>query len=536
MDARTQELLRRKLADGHKVFVLEVRLRRDTAHPSVVMLDLLGDLCRSETVFASEPDMFKGPLDAECREYRFFLETPRGQLDFRAFVETVMHTRIELESQTISLLTIEDLDRELPQHPQTMGSRKTIGRTGSHGKSIRVDQNALYEMGTLIHMFAALQYELRSVHERLENGALLDPERIACFEELRGLDNKYGRVVKKIGDTLNMLKLESLAKLFASSAQLAKELSLELGRKVNIQLLGSELKVDKVILEYLREVFMHLLRNSLDHGIESPEERRAVGKDETGVIRLAAHEEGDEVVLELSDDGRGIDLDKVRATALRNGLIKAERLAGMAEDDLLALVFEPNFSTRETASALSGRGVGMDVVRTNLAIVGGTIAITTRPGRGTLFTIRLPRHVTEEIIRAEGDREETSEEDYLLCMAEIDEHLQEMDLGLETLRSANQGKRDIYYDVFRRAHTIKGLAAFCHEDGIVRICHGLEEVLQHVLDGKLCDAAELDEIISSVIDTVNGMVAGASLGAGFEVDTSAVLEKLETLLRQCQLH
>ncbi|NJN31732.1 MAG: hybrid sensor histidine kinase/response regulator, partial [Synechococcales cyanobacterium RM1_1_8] len=171
--------------------------------------------------------------------------------------------------------------------------------------------------------------------------------------------------------------------------RLLRELSLAHGKQVGLRLRGNNTLIERSIIEALQDPLMHLLRNSFDHGIESPVQRLAAGKPAQGKIEISAGYRGNQVVITLGDDGGGIDLDKIRRKVMAMGLSPTE-IEASGEQELLNLIFEPGFSTADQVTALSGRGVGMDVVRSNLQAVGGNIAIQTQPGQGTTFVITVP--------------------------------------------------------------------------------------------------------------------------------------------------
>jgi two-component system chemotaxis sensor kinase CheA len=175
-----------------------------------------------------------------------------------------------------------------------------------------------------------------------------------------------------------------------------RKLSRDVGKQVELRVHGEETELDKLVVEDLADPLLHLVRNALDHGIEPAEERRLAGKPQQGTIELRAEQRGNHIVLEIEDDGAGIDLELVQETAVRKGLLAPGTAA--EERQLLDFLFVPSFSTRGTASQLSGRGVGMDVVKTNVARLGGMIDIETERGVGTRFTITLP--ITLAIIQA----------------------------------------------------------------------------------------------------------------------------------------
>jgi two-component system chemotaxis sensor kinase CheA len=165
---------------------------------------------------------------------------------------------------------------------------------------------------------------------------------------------------------------------------------------VNLKFFGADTLLDKLIMEDLSDPMMHIIRNAIDHGIETPEQRLARGKDETGVISISARQKGAHAVITVEDDGNGIDLDKVRATALHNGIVTP--MAHVSDREALEFIFLPGFSTTDMVSEVSGRGVGMDVVRNNLSAMSGMVDIETAPGAGTRFTLTLP--VTLAIVKA----------------------------------------------------------------------------------------------------------------------------------------
>jgi chemotaxis protein histidine kinase CheA len=164
----------------------------------------------------------------------------------------------------------------------------------------------------------------------------------------------------------------------------------ELGKKVNIKIEGAENEIDKNLIESLSEVFLHMIRNSIDHGIETPEERIAAGKDEAGLISIQCARESGNMKVTITDDGRGIDKERIRKKIVEKGLIPRETAAALGEEELINFIFQSGFSTTEQLTNVSGRGVGMDAVKNNIELMKGSIAIKTDAGEGTVFTISVP--------------------------------------------------------------------------------------------------------------------------------------------------
>jgi two-component system chemotaxis sensor kinase CheA len=169
-----------------------------------------------------------------------------------------------------------------------------------------------------------------------------------------------------------------------------REIGRQVGKKVRLDISGADTELDKVLINQLADPLLHILRNAVDHGIESAEERQAIGKSEVGRIGLRAYYHGSHAIIEVSDDGRGIDVDKVLARALARGLIDSEHVASLTRQEIFEFIFEPGFSTAGQVSTLSGRGVGMDVVKTAISRVQGSITIDSVPAQGTTLQMKLP--------------------------------------------------------------------------------------------------------------------------------------------------
>ena len=206
------------------------------------------------------------------------------------------------------------------------------------------------------------------------------------------------RVLNDLQRSVMKIRMVPVDQLFRRFPRIVRDVARQCGREVDLELSGQETDLDKGILDAIAEPITHLVRNAVSHGIESPEERRSKGKTPRGKIRLHALHQGNQVVVEISDDGRGIDAQKIRAKALELGMVTGEEVARMSEPEILELIFRPGFSTAEQVTEVSGRGVGMDVVQSVLQRLKATIHIETRLGQGTTFRMKLP--LTLAIIKA----------------------------------------------------------------------------------------------------------------------------------------
>lgn len=206
----------------------------------------------------------------------------------------------------------------------------------------------------------------------------------------RNLLQTINRVTSELQEKIMQTRMQPVGVVFQKLPRTVRDLSRALGREVALELNGGTVELDKSIIENLSDPMMHLVRNALDHGLEPPAERRSQGKSEVGNLRISAYHEGGRVIISISDDGRGMDPVKIRNTAIRRGLITHEDAAALNETDLLMLIFAPGFSTAEKVSEVSGRGVGMDVVKRNIEGLGGTITLQSKLGHGSAVLLKLP--------------------------------------------------------------------------------------------------------------------------------------------------
>jgi two-component system chemotaxis sensor kinase CheA len=227
-------------------------------------------------------------------------------------------------------------------------------------------------------------------HLTAQAAGLADPALARAFAEFQiDLDRR----VSRLHDNVTRLRLAPLAPLFRRFPRLARETAAELGKEAALALFGEEVEVDKAVVDALFEPLLHLVRNAVGHGLERPDERLAAGKPARGLLRLSARASGEQVIVELADDGRGIDPGRIRAAALARGALDPEVLASLPDEQVIELIFAPGFSTARAVSELSGRGVGLDAVRAAVTALGGRIDVRSRVGEGASFLISLPLRV-----------------------------------------------------------------------------------------------------------------------------------------------
>ncbi len=258
--------------------------------------------------------------------------------------------------------------------------------------TIRVDTVRMDNLINLVGEMVITRTRLVQIGHELKEQYRMD----ALVNNLNETTVYLGRLMSDLQESAMRLRMVPIGTVFSRFPRLVRDLARKTQKEMELVLRGEDTELDKTVVEVIGDPLMHLIRNSVDHGIETPEERRAAGKPEVGTITLDAYHEGNHIAILISDDGQGLDLNRIYEKALSRGLV-GER-EGLSERDIANLIFLPGFSTAEKVTDISGRGVGMDVVKKALNNLGGMIDITTRQGQGTTFTIRLP--LTLAIIQA----------------------------------------------------------------------------------------------------------------------------------------
>ncbi len=315
-----------------------------------------------------------------------------------ALQEAVLHDRklgeVLVEKQLASPSQIREA---LQQQAASAEPRAEAVRT------IRVDVSKL---DALINLVGEMVLERNRLHKLTHDFAL---QRIAAEKFESALGQSAARI-DFLTDELQGASLRTrmvpIDMTFRRFPRLVRDVSIALGKEVELVITGEDTELDKTVVEEIADPLVHLVRNALDHGIERPEVREKRGKPRKGTVRLEARQEGDNILVQVSDDGGGIDLERVKQKAIEKGLATPERLRAMNQREVLDLIFLPGFSTAEQVSDVSGRGVGMDVVRTNLDRLNGVIEVESEAGLGSTVTLRLPLTLAilpALLVRAEQD-------------------------------------------------------------------------------------------------------------------------------------
>ena len=269
--------------------------------------------------------------------------------------------------------------QQISQALQKQGETATQAKKGGDAASIRVDTGKIDKLINLVGELVITQSMLSSIGSRFEMSQLpVLIERVAQLE----------RNTREIQERVMGIRMLPIGSTFSRFPRLVRDLSGKAGKKIQLLLSGEETELDKTVIESIGDPLTHLVRNSADHGLEPPDERLAAGKPEQGTIHLSAFHGGGSICITVVDDGRGLNRDRILAKAIKQGLIaETDKLS---DDQIWGLIFRPGFSTAEKVTDVSGRGVGMDVVKRNIEGLGGTVSIKTVTGKGTTFTLKLP--------------------------------------------------------------------------------------------------------------------------------------------------
>ena len=253
-------------------------------------------------------------------------------------------------------------------------------------QTLRVEVNKIDKVMDLTGEVVLVRNRLLNIVNRLEHQYSDDHDVQSLLEAVSFLD----LITSDMQLGVMKMRMQPIAKVFSKFPRLVRASSSPLGKNVDLKVVGEDTEVDKSVIEQIGDPMVHIIRNAVDHGLETPTDRRAKGKSEAGTITISASQKGSQIVIEVSDDGRGINIDRVKAKALEKKLITEEDAVRMTDEAAVNLIFLPGFSTAEVATELSGRGVGMDVVKTNISRLNGTVEITTPKEKGSTFTIRIP--------------------------------------------------------------------------------------------------------------------------------------------------
>lgn len=470
-------------------------------------LAALGDL---ETTVSTEfvPDIHEISADDCYLCWTFYLTTDKGEASIKEVFEWV-EDDAEITIVVCGGLFDDDHEPEIiasepkTDTPAATDKKPVAAKANAETTSIRV---SIDKVDSLINMVGELVIT-QAMLTQLGEGDLDESKVVALQEGLAQLAHN----TRDLQESVMRIRMLPISFVFSRFPRLVRDTSQKLGKEVELKLLGEQTELDKTVMEKISDPMVHLVRNSLDHGLEGPEERMEAGKDRIGTVTLNAFHQGGNIVIEIMDDGNGLNTKKIKQKAIQNNLIQESD--GLSDDEINELIFMPGFSTADEVSDISGRGVGMDVVRRNIQALNGSIEVTSQAGIGSTFTIRLP--LTLAIL--DGQLVTIGQHTYIIPLISIIESLQ-IDLtkvncvggGLDVLRL-----RDEYIPILR-LHQI-----FNHRGAIEELDKGLLVIVESdnqkvglLVDDLLAQQQVVIKSLEANYQKVEGVSGATILGDG----------------------
>ncbi|MBL1234993.1 MAG: hybrid sensor histidine kinase/response regulator [Rhodobiaceae bacterium] len=281
--------------------------------------------------------------------------------------------------------TLQAAEPEVEEKPEVVAAVKADPAAEAPRKessianqSIRVNVDTLENLMTMVSELVLTRNQLMEMVRRMDDSEFTVP--------LQRLSSVTGELQEAVMKT----RMQPIGNAWQKLPRIIRDLSKELDKKIDLEMVGADTELDRQVLDLIKDPLTHMVRNSADHGLETTAERIEAGKGDRGKVTLRAYHEGGHIIIEIADDGRGLDAEKIRAKVLSNGLATETELEGMTENQVFRYIFNAGFSTASEVTSVSGRGVGMDVVRTNIELIGGSVDLRSAKGKGTTFTIKIP--------------------------------------------------------------------------------------------------------------------------------------------------
>ncbi|SFL57354.1 two-component system, chemotaxis family, sensor kinase CheA [Desulfomicrobium norvegicum] len=387
------------------------------------------------------------------------------------------------------LVSASQVEAALVEQQEVKRLRQTASAEAQQTSSIRVPAQKLDFLVDLVGELVTAQARLTQFASEQSDARLqaISEEIERLSDELR--DNTLGIRMLPIGSTFSRFK------------RLVRDLSQELGKRIVLETHGEDTELDKTVIERLNDPLVHLLRNSIDHGIESPEERMARGKNPEGRIELSAEHSGGEVLIRITDDGAGIDPDRIRAKAVEKGIIAAD--TPMSDKDALMLIFAPGFSTAEKVTSISGRGVGMDVVKRNIDALRGRISLESVPGQGTTISVRIP--LTLAII--DGLQVQVEDSCFIMPLSAVEECVELIRTDKDRADLINLRGQMVPYVSLRRDFGIPGQAPKIQQ---VVVCNSQGQSVGIAVDRVIGEHQTVIKSLGKVYQDIRG-ISGATI-------------------------
>lgn len=429
LDLEQQIQLEQAVFAGLNILVCEVKLAEDSVMKSARAYLILNHFNQIGTVIKAEPNILETQDDFEISKIGYLLIT---QLDAKTIETKARNELMEIDSIKVYPYHFEILK----QQPLGAGNAKAgaDSKTGSKAVDIekkvsqivRVDVERLEKMMDLVGELVIERTRIAQVGNVLHDRYTSDN----TIEDLIGISNQVSRVTNELQEVVLKTRMLPIKQLFGRFPRMVRDLAESLNKEVELIMEGEETELDKTIIEDIADPLIHLIRNAVDHGIETPEERARAGKPPKGTLQISAFHQENHIILTVQDDGRGIDLERVKESAVKKQIITAQEAASLTEHEIISLIFHAGFSTSQIVSDISGRGVGMDIVRNHIDKLNGIIEVETKQGEGTKFIVKLP--LTLAILT--GLLVKVNDETYALPMSNVIEIVRKPENEIESVK------------------------------------------------------------------------------------------------------
>lgn len=334
---------------------------------------------------APEPEPEAAPEEAKAEEEKapepaeIFEEKTEAELDalFENKAEIEAKERAEREKAEAAAVETEKEKKPAPPSAAAAAKQQT-GAAPVVNQTLRVSVDVLENLMTMVSEMVLTRNQLLQILRNQKESEFSAPLQ------------RLNHVVSDLQEGVMKTRMQPIGNAWSKLPRIVRDLSMEMGKKIDLEMIGQETELDRQVLEMIKDPLTHMVRNSADHGVEMPKDRTAAGKPETGKITLSAFHEGGHIIIEIKDDGKGLPMGKIKEKVLANGLATEEELAAMSTQQIQQFIFHAGLSTAEKVTSVSGRGVGMDVVRTNIEKIGGSVELRSTEGEGSTFSIKSP--------------------------------------------------------------------------------------------------------------------------------------------------
>ncbi len=433
------EEIQNRLGEGEHILKVDITISKDSDWPAVRCMQIFNELPGMGEIITSSPKEDEIEEDSKNLQLSIVLlssanqETIQKKLLNIGDIQTVEIQPYTPEEQAASAVVLQESG-----NPENTTNNTSSGATKSDvvkkkesvkqdsSQSVRVDVEVLDSLLNVVEELVIDRSKISQVGKMLEIKYPGDE----LITELASTSDHIIKTINELQEYIMQARMIPIGTIFNRFPRMVRDLAQSQNKKLDFIVEGAETELDRTIIEQIRDPLTHLLRNGVDHGVESAEDRKAAGKSETATIRLSAYREQSHIVITVEDDGKGINPEKVKQSAIKKGLISEAKAENLSEAEAINLIFMAGMSTKEQATEVSGRGVGMDIVRANVESLGGTTTIETKEGKGSKFIIKLP--LTVAIVQ--GFLISVGEAIYILPMGSIAETVSIGKNQIQTIR------------------------------------------------------------------------------------------------------